>query len=853
MTGTFKDIYNSTISVTIGDNSNIVIGGSDVKFASSPLFIDYEMDDEFQTIIKKTATINLVSKIYLGDYLYTTNARDIPVTIYKGGTLLFEGFVLPLSFNQEFHNNWDEFTIQCGDYLTTLQYYNYKDSNSTNYDQLKETANIVTFKDVINTTLGNERPIFYDNSKGSLANYSVHELNFYDDDLDSVWNNEDVLNQVLKYLNLHVIRDYSRVYIFDWNTIKEGVVMAWKNINSNSTFTRSVYTVPLQNNFADSTTNISVDDVYNQIQVNCKFNSVKELFESPLDKDSLVSKFSGKQKFMTEYISEGEGDHAYNAFRNLISGTPTNYKEAKTVDWFMQVMSNPNWKLYTSSSTTIDNTFEQNASGVYINQWKVGQYLKNNQIMPAIIRMAKNESKGGTVADNSPIAKLDTQDYLFISVNGNKNNTEANHSPTDATLENRSPLIEYVGTNNGGVFSPADDNVTNYLVFSGTLAMLPPQEESGTWANRNSITKYMTVPSENNDDGRYYTRKWYTTVLPNDAPSSILNGLSLHPFTQDKGNHMFEYNYSANGNGTDTFSKLPILECELIIGNKRLIETNMDENGNSTFQWVTVGSEPTQSYVDNDGMTKTYTVKTFSLGVNPKIGDKILGTEFQLQNTIHYNMNIDATGTAIPIKKSDQISGKVTFRIVGLINSLWNQITRRHPTFFRHTKWYNDSKFILANTENIIIKNFECKLLSDNGMNENDGQNEFVYQSAENLDFTNKNEQEFKLVTQLSSSEAISKGATTAIALNAVLDSSTKIPILGFTYKDEFAKAEEHYINYYYNTYSVPKLIIECNLKNYNVFNTLYYWNMFPNKVFIAINKSIDLKNNHATLKLKEI
>ena len=70
------------------------------------------------------------------------------------------------------------------------------------------------------------------------------------------------------------------------------------------------------------------------------------------------------------------------------------------------------------------------------------------------------------------------------------------------------------------------------------------------------------------------------------------------------------------------------MECELIIGNKRLIETNIDQYGNSTFKWVKIGSEP--SITDEDG--QSYKLTTFSLGVDPRIGDYIIGDEFSLQN-----------------------------------------------------------------------------------------------------------------------------------------------------------------------------------------------------------------------------
>lgn len=133
----------------------------------------------------------------------------------------------------------------------------------------------------------------------------------------------------------------------------------------------------------------------------------------------------------------------------------------------------------------------------------------------------------------------------------------------------------------------------------------------------------------------------------------------------DYGSSDFIYNWTGWGDGTDKYSKLPIIECELIIGNKRLVEYDMDEYGNSKFQWCPVNGGIETTYVDTDGQTKTYLKQTFSLGVNPKIGDKILCTQFKLQNTVDYRFNIDAEGTAIPIKKSDNLSGAVMFRILG--------------------------------------------------------------------------------------------------------------------------------------------------------------------------------------------
>jgi hypothetical protein len=64
---------------------------------------------------------------------------------------------------------------------------------------------------------------------------------------------------------------------------------------------------------------------------------------------------------------------------------------------------------------------------------------------------------------------------------------------------------------------------------------------------------------------------------------------------------------------------------------------------------------------------------TFSLGINPSIGDYLLCKEWSISNTLKASSNVDAEGTAIPIKASDNLSGEITFRIISPVYSGWEQ------------------------------------------------------------------------------------------------------------------------------------------------------------------------------------
>lgn len=870
--GQFRDINNVLYSVHILSNNDkteeMIIGENGLYFSGSPISIETDNEDTFQTIIKRSASINLVTKDYIGDKLFADNSRNIKVNIYKGDKCIYAGFVEPNTFSQPFVNGLDEFTVNTTDALATLQYYNYGDVNLNNYKASRAKASVKSFKDMLDQIMldiqdidivnGTKGKIFYDLSKGVskgkektiFSDCSMSELYMLGDEADDVWTNEDVISQMMQYLNLHIIQDGFDYYIYDWNTIKDKRT-GWYNLTENTSVTITPTLLEMTADLHSSDdTNLSVADVYNQVSIKCSLEDQDSVIESPMDSENLSSLYNGKQKFMTEYISEGEGVRANNAFFDMIHDRATSYDACKIVDWYLQAMYNTNWNFITPKGYIT--SLCELSNGVYVNQWKLPKYLKDNQLIPCIFKMG-SVKKQNDVTDNSPTSKIDMNTYLYISINGNGDDTETNHSPSDQTIKDRSGMIEYIGNNSGGVFSPTDDITTNYLVFSGEMCLMPIQKETEIFSILQKHDRgdywHRTVPSDNNGDGRYYTRRWYTQEKPSDTPSSYLsNALSLHPWTTDKANHELQYNYTANGDSTDMFKKLPILECELIIGNKRLVETNIDTYGNSTYQWVKIGEEPTI-----DGEKKI----TFSLGIDPKIGDKIIGDEFDIQNNISYTMNLDAKGTAIPIKKSDALSGAVVFRILGPVNLTWNDITRRHPSFWRHTKWYNNTKFVLSHIENIIIKNFECKIYSDQGGNENKQDNDLIYMSNETDRFINKKDDvEFKFITQLSSSECAKKGIKNTVNLNAVIETDSQTPLESIYNATtmETAKPEEHYINQYYLSYSRPKLIMETDLHDspsISIHSILH--SKVLNRNFFVQSIDRDLKESTVHIKLKEV
>ncbi len=146
--GTYKDINNNTITVKIRNEKNggnIELGGALVKFAAEDaVTIECDRDDYFTHIIKKSATIRLVTRIYLGDYLWAANQKSVIVNILRNGKCVFAGYVTPNTYTQEYVEEWTALDVHCRDLLSTLEDTNLVDKDQ--YDDFKQNAQTISLK-----------------------------------------------------------------------------------------------------------------------------------------------------------------------------------------------------------------------------------------------------------------------------------------------------------------------------------------------------------------------------------------------------------------------------------------------------------------------------------------------------------------------------------------------------------------------------------------------------------------------------------------------------------------------------------------------------------------------------------
>jgi hypothetical protein len=872
--------------LTGGDRTKETVIGEkngELSFTDDPVELTSQVNDTFDHLLCQQATVRLLARNFVPDF-FCASCRDAVVNIYREGKCLFAGFIEPQSYSQGYNEEFDEIELSCIDALTALQYAKYRDVGSLGvlYNVVKAEAEQRTFLAMLKEIFGgvtaeldivggNAMRYLYDGSKAVddlagnhyaiFGQLTVSELLFLGDEEDDVWQQDEVLEEILKYLNLHIVQDGFTFYLFSWESVKGDERIYWRDLLTGASVTTARQTTDIVTGLVtDTDTTISVGEVYNKIMLTAKVESMESVIESPLDNDLLKSPFSNKQKYMTEYSSDGEGSKAINAFDAMTHGQETSYSGGCVTDWYVQMMNNSQWLFPKSGS---GNLMEEYCSEGR-NQHILPNWLAKNQ-GAAIIALGKVEKKTDG-KDNSPTSKVEMTNYLVVSVNGNCDDKEATTYPNTNSLKAGIPRAVYNGSMTGGVFSPTDEGTTNYIVLSGKLVLNPVMAltdtykaiynyDGGIWGNIFSgINKWsgMTVPSRNNGDGRYYTQQWWKAATPNETVVwDMETAHGFVPFT-DTGPQLYEFKYSAIGDGSDHISKVGMLACMLIIGDKCVVEKGT-EGQVTDFEWRKYKTLEECSNEDE------YYQQCFTIGFDPKIGDKIVGTKFDLQNNVNYELGIDAEGIAIPIKKADKVSGRVKFMILGPVNALWDVVTRRHKTWFRHTKWNSTTIPLLAHVSSIMVEQFEVKIYSDNGLVNNTGDNDLVYMSDTKESFVNvKDDIEMKINSALTAAECQALDVTDSVKMSTPLNTLTGEGLLAvYDYsRGMSAKPEQLYVDYYYKEWHAPRVVMTQKLTDTDggiVSLFAHYRHPMMDKTFFVQGISRNLEEGYAEMTLKEI
>ena len=828
------------------DDEIYQIAASDkiVMFDDSPISISANRQDLLKRIIISQATINLLSNKDLTNDLFAHTNRSINVTITEVSDAenphdVFFGYVDPLQFSQGYAHNYEAVSINATDPLGLLEDYRIDQVvNSLNNTYISPSTEISPH-DLISSILikigvngfytGNVNQTVLQKMNSTKINCSI----FFGDDKDDYKNLYEVLENVLKYFNLYI-------------------AMATPTI---AALYCTINNVPIRNDLSDfkklatdTSTSISMDDIYSQVTLTCNIEPVEDLVTSFSDDDYLYSDYDTYEHYMTEYISEMDEDNIRSTapwwgFWNCINKTPEeiaadpdSYPYTYKSDNYVYVLRNNAWDFGRGNKSyinymggSIDYETGETTRMTRTHQYDVLYWLSNNPCKAALLGFAKGPNINlKTTNDNSVKQSLDLDKWLVISTMGTKDNSSSTLSQYSYLLSTNNPVCSYKGMSSN-ILSPQDDRVTNFLVISGNILINPLQGLSGprygnatdlnntwdetknawimspVWASLGfNIPNCLGYVFGYNSNYMYYQQKW-------DYSTSLKGG--VYGFLNNNAGKDLKYEYSAPANTNDKMSKMPVLACQLKVGTKWCVEQLwLGEEGVNNFKWMT----------EMECLTKEQELqheifRGFTIGIDPKIGDFIIGQKYPISNTIDFSMNIDKTGTAIPIKASDKLSGTVEFNICGPYNAIWNNITLYEKSFcfYNFELWGQNPVSILSNCQSIMVGDLKIEMASDNaGRNEakTKADNDLVYYSNTNPQYIEKQEDEIEICTPLTVDECDKWGIKVQNS-NSYVYNSDNSPFRGFGPTGQEVKPEQCLIDYLYHEYCSPSRVMDTQLK----------------------------------------
>ena len=831
--GTFINAHGHQIGLRIdsehGGAQVLEIGTDDagVWFAVDSIETESQASDTRDVILPVQATVRLLCRDYM-PALYGQDIDDVQVTVTRDGVCVFCGRVVPKMYSQPYEDVLDDVELTCCDLLGALEYRKYRriGGGSVSYATAMAESGYRTMASLLTECLGTD--VWHDGSV-AVDGESTHRWTVFQDmevndrllrgdDEQDVWTQREVVEEMLRLLGLHAVQRGRAVYLMNWKTVRESGNIQWARLDGTglSEEQRSVVDIT-PHTASDHGSTITMADVWNRISARADVQQLENLVEDPITENSMEPMWSGRNRLMTEYVVDATGSSALAALKAMARGEHTEHKSASREEWWVRVCKAKDWKTPMRGHWSL----MENMAKADVYQTAAIKDTLASYSWTALFMQAGSIKTMAYVTDNSP-QRPDMERWMVLGVMGDKMSSHYVVDPESILLG--CPAAEFDGGGKQAVFSPVDDDTVNYIVFSGRLVMNPRPSESVPYPDLLSDSPMTVVPvkSRTNGKGRLLSRQWWEEQKPGQTEGEWDGQLESYrywyPYTGTDVEEL-EFKWSAVGDGEDKVSKVAVVQVMLVIGDKCVVEkqpgedlgTGVPGTGNGVPEdYVWMPYKERSACQDDD----EYWGQSFSIGVNPKIGDKLIGQEYDLQNNITHLMELDDTeGTAIPIRKADKVSGEVKLMILGPVNTIWSDYTRRHKTWFRHTTWTEDSVSLLSKTSSIIIKDLSIKVTSDSGrIDTGKADTDIIYVSdTVEESVMEMDEMTLRIHSGLTSKECAELGVKNAVRTSTPRLTATGEEMTTLWSIDEEGerKPEQTLVNAIYKEYHIPRLMME--------------------------------------------
>lgn len=899
-----------------------------IFFSDDPVTITSDMSDTFANVYMRQCTINLRCNFDIRPYVVAGNYTDIPVEIRYDdaqGNIIFSGSVIPLNFNQDYAYQYNVFSLDCVDKLGVLDYIKVPKIagiDVTNYNTpryfIEQILNECNFSSIIYN-------IDYDHTTDTKINPII----FVGESEDDYMTCKEALEEIGKIYGCYFYQNgdtcvVENILLYDLsnavNVDKDDYMSDDTNISISEAFNRIKCTVDLStiddtfiDPFADEFMQCTTKDA-ERVLTELAYKNREKTYDiidyiRRLSWAVHIPVINWSNQRMYYDSKSGEFDvydnycqiienksFTFPSPNYLIEGLGSADKDAyKTLQW---LWDHPGKGAFLAFGKTEDIINPENDSVIKAPQMENALVIQVNGD-----RQASDYNDIETVLENQieankPICEF-TQDssqnivpqqgsvnYLVIqgkitlnpitprlcygAYNGIDCSTWRDSLDPDES-EYRDPWVAWrMGA------CPINSLVNYWETENPTVSVLP------LYCNYDEMLWQMVTSKDGDDKGVYYQYYTWENLPEGVLPPTVEQ--AYYPYWQNPNFarkiclpylspkfEKFKYEnsyYNGSNLPQDRVKKLAILACELKIGDKYLVE-DITKNPNTTmivpqiqygeiYKWRTLEECPD----DGQGNKQTW----FTIGVDPAIGDTILGKEWSIQDTVANWMKIGSeSGLAIPIPGNAGLLGPVSFKILGPYNASWAHAYQTMHHKFLFWKCYHDHVNyvpILAFVENIIIKDFKIKFCQQNQNTSNNQNNDLVYYSYENKKYLEEQEFNCKFCTGLTQADV------TALGINYEQNNSTimqlnNTPCNGISYKGSSGvKFEEARVKEQYNIWKRPRNIIETTIKLINpeaaylktnyIFDYLKYDNN-TYQIYRTLGREIDLKQGTMKCFMKEL
>lgn len=230
---TSKDNEQYTVAIT---SHQLPIEECGITFLPDPVAITFESENVFSPLRLSGATLRVFTTEEMKD-IYSAQAKEVEVIIKKGEAIVWQGYVSPCSYDNEFRKAKKEIEIECYDCLSALNHIKYS----------VDKHEIRSFIDIINDAL----------SKCMISKGNVHapnllnelyiaDQNWFDEEGEAMTYKE-VIQHLLTYAGYSMMLVGSDIFIIDVN-------------DQSATLNLDDYT-------SEMGATISMQDVYNKIKI----------------------------------------------------------------------------------------------------------------------------------------------------------------------------------------------------------------------------------------------------------------------------------------------------------------------------------------------------------------------------------------------------------------------------------------------------------------------------------------------------------------------------------------------------------------------------------------------------------